>query len=315
MKILNKKGFTILETVVVVVIIAAIATISNFSFRAADRGTVLNSAVEQFINDYEKMRSNAINGVFLNNTIQPNAYGIFTDFNDLGIYFTFIDYNPGDFLKSVGEQTEIVLPDGIQISSPNDGTPDIAFELFSADFYFEGLPSTQSIFFVLTDTKTADTKTITINQDGLIVEGASCGDGIPQAGEECEDGNAASNDRCSSICKIEWCGDAILQDQVRPRYSSGANMIPGDPLVLEQCDKANSGTWNNTIHLCSASCQLVVRGGGGGGCMIVPYSPSTPYNTPGAQNQFFLFLLLPIPFIVKLLMKRMDKIKVRDDGK
>lgn len=41
-----------------------------------------------------------------------------------------------------------------------------------------------------------------------------CGDGVMQAGEECDDSNAASGDGCSSTCQIDYC------DEVEPNDST-----------------------------------------------------------------------------------------------
>jgi cysteine-rich repeat protein len=38
-----------------------------------------------------------------------------------------------------------------------------------------------------------------------------CGDGIVNAGEECDDHNMDSNDGCTATCQTEYCGDGILQ--------------------------------------------------------------------------------------------------------
>ena len=41
---------------------------------------------------------------------------------------------------------------------------------------------------------------------------SECGDGFVTGAEECDDGNAASNDGCSSRCIEEFCGDGIVQN-------------------------------------------------------------------------------------------------------
>eukprot|EP01135_Chromosphaera_perkinsii_P010592 Nk52_evm1s2184 gene=Nk52_evmTU1s2184 len=39
----------------------------------------------------------------------------------------------------------------------------------------------------------------------------TCGNGVTEGTEECDDGNTDNNDGCSSICKTESCGDGIKQ--------------------------------------------------------------------------------------------------------
>jgi cysteine-rich repeat protein len=63
--------------------------------------------------------------------------------------------------------------------------------------------------------------------------GGFCGDGIENAGEECDDGGNANNDGCSSTCVIEGCGDGVIQ--------SG-----------EECDDGNT----NNDDGCDFSCQI-----------------------------------------------------------
>ena len=66
-----------------------------------------------------------------------------------------------------------------------------------------------------------------------------CGDSIVQTGEECDDGNTANNDGCSSSCKNEVCGDGITQ-------------------TGEECDDGN--TANNDG--CSSACKTESCGDG-----------------------------------------------------
>lgn len=70
----------------------------------------------------------------------------------------------------------------------------------------------------------------------------SCGDGVVDAGEECDDENTDNNDGCSSQCRDEFCGDNVVQ--------------PG-----EDCDDGNSTEFDN----CPADCTIPGTGGAGGG--------------------------------------------------
>jgi cysteine-rich repeat protein len=57
---------------------------------------------------------------------------------------------------------------------------------------------------------------------------ATCGDSIVQAGvETCDDGNVLDNDGCSSLCAIEECGDGIVQE--------GEECDDGDPSNGNEC--------------------------------------------------------------------------------
>jgi cysteine-rich repeat protein len=64
--------------------------------------------------------------------------------------------------------------------------------------------------------------------------GAVCGNGVIEAGEQCDDGNTANGDGCSSTCAIEpVCGNGIVQ-------------------AGEECDDGNTTSGDG----CSSTCQL-----------------------------------------------------------
>jgi cysteine-rich repeat protein len=63
----------------------------------------------------------------------------------------------------------------------------------------------------------------------------ACGNGISNAGEECDDGNNVDGDGCSARCLKEFCGDGVRQ--------AGLG---------EQCDDGN----NNGGDGCSATCEV-----------------------------------------------------------
>ncbi len=69
----------------------------------------------------------------------------------------------------------------------------------------------------------------------------TCGDGIVQSGEECDDGNTVSGDGCSSICKLEK----------RTPPSCGNNVW--EPDQGEECD----GTDTPAGQQCTPNCRLL----------------------------------------------------------
>jgi cysteine-rich repeat protein len=69
--------------------------------------------------------------------------------------------------------------------------------------------------------------------------GPTCGDGIVQAPEQCDDSNLANGDGCSSTCTIEVplavvCGNGVAQGPT------------------EECDDGNFRKWDG----CSSTCQV-----------------------------------------------------------
>jgi cysteine-rich repeat protein len=69
---------------------------------------------------------------------------------------------------------------------------------------------------------------------------AACGNGCPDAGETCDDGNTTNNDGCSATCQTERCGDGVKQ-------------------TSEQCDDGNTTSGDG----CSATCTLEPKCGNG----------------------------------------------------
>lgn len=61
---------------------------------------------------------------------------------------------------------------------------------------------------------------------------AYCGDGYPDIGEECDDGNNDDDDGCSAECMIEYCGDEIVQQG-------------------EQCDDGNDDNFDACRNDCT----------------------------------------------------------------
>jgi cysteine-rich repeat protein len=123
-----------------------------------------------------------------------------------------------------------------------------------ADAVIVGSPAVQS--FEVTPTSQA--VTIDWLVDSAICHVASCGDGVVDTNEQCDDGNNVDGDGCSATCTVEaFCGDGTVD--------------PG-----EQCDDGN----NQNGDGCSATCTFE---GGGEGC------------TPGYWKQRQHFDSYPIP--------------------
>jgi len=55
-----------------------------------------------------------------------------------------------------------------------------------------------------------------------------CGDGVRDRGEQCDDGNNLMGDGCSEACRIEFCGDGILQPTFEMETCDDGNNINKD---------------------------------------------------------------------------------------
>ena len=76
----------------------------------------------------------------------------------------------------------------------------------------------------------------------------SCGDGLIEPGEECDDGNSASNDGCSSSCQIEKGWSCPTPGAACVAAKCGDGVVAGS----ETCDDGN--TLSNDG--CSSTCQV-----------------------------------------------------------
>ncbi len=95
--------------------------------------------------------------------------------------------------------------------------------------------------------------------------GPYCGDGIPQEGEECDDGNSINTDGCTTACKKATCGDGYIQKGVEECDDGGKNADDaacsksckiarcGDGVVQsgEECDDGNKNNNDECTNACT----------------------------------------------------------------
>lgn len=87
-----------------------------------------------------------------------------------------------------------------------------------------------------------------------------CGDGRMQGTEECDDGNNASGDGCSGQCRVERCGNGILDPlevcDSTPGCATDCASVTGcgngTLETSEQCDDSNTVSWDG----CSSACLI-----------------------------------------------------------
>ncbi len=102
-----------------------------------------------------------------------------------------------------------------------------------------------------------------------------CGNGDPDPGEECDDGNTSNTDACVSGCADAECGDGFVragmeacddanEDNTDACLTTCALAICGDGFVragMEECDDGNLETGDG----CDGECQNETVGGDDGG--------------------------------------------------
>lgn len=117
------------------------------------------------------------------------------------------------------------------------------------------------------------TITLTAGETNLSFDAGlrSCGNGVLDVGEACDDGNNLDGDNCSSVCEIEGCGNGTIQpgeDCDDANSSNDDNCLNdctlascGDSFTqagVEQCDDGN----NNDNDLCLSDCTIASCGDG-----------------------------------------------------
>ena len=82
----------------------------------------------------------------------------------------------------------------------------------------------------------------------------SCGDGVVNGTEECDDGNTVSGDGCSSVCKKEvgMCGDGIVD--VATETCDDGNRTSGDGCSAN-CQTETSATCGNGVVDANEACD------------------------------------------------------------
>jgi cysteine-rich repeat protein len=71
--------------------------------------------------------------------------------------------------------------------------------------------------------------------------GATCGDTVVQAGEDCDDGNDSNADQCLTTCQPHRCGDSHVRQDLQP----------GDD-GYESCDDGNGNNRDDCPNDCNA---------------------------------------------------------------
>jgi len=143
---INKRGFSLLELLIVIAIIVTIAVVGIGSFRNFGKGVALSSEAQILISDLKQVRSNSMIGAgglkwgvhFVNNV--DDYYELFS---------TPTNYNDAEKVISVTNS----LPKGITFSVPEEGyTKDIIFNKITGDtdvetvgLYSEGVTETINI--------------------------------------------------------------------------------------------------------------------------------------------------------------------------
>jgi len=82
-------------------------------------------------------------------------------------------------------------------------------------------------------------------------DGACCGNSVPEAGEECDDGNFVDDDGCTA-CVLDYCGDGFINDGGAEACDDG-NSFPGDGCSAA-CAVENGYDCTGEPSVCVSTC-------------------------------------------------------------
>ena len=103
---------------------------------------------------------------------------------------------------------------------------------------------------------------------------STCGDGVLQAPEECEDGNLDNTDSCTDTCQLAACGDSHVQgsEECDPGLGSGGSGACTDDCRQATCgdsklwvdggEECDDGINNSDAGVCTESCKTAICGDG-----------------------------------------------------
>lgn len=124
-----------------------------------------------------------------------------------------------------------------------------------------------------TDVTTTDPTMVTTTESTLTTSTgpATCGNGIPEADEACDDGNDDNTDDCTDKCELPACADGYTQANEECDDGNTAdddacspdckNAVCGDALVwtgVEECDEGP----DNGSATCTVDCKIPICGDG-----------------------------------------------------
>jgi hypothetical protein len=116
------------------------------------------------------------------------------------------------------------------------------------------LPSTGTYFIETTSFQLDALGTYDVSL--VVCNGACCGDGIIQAGEQCDDGNGVGGDCCSSTCQTEPngspCNDGIFCNGSDTCSAGSCSVHPGIGCPVADGDADCSESCNESANNCTA---------------------------------------------------------------
>lgn len=167
-------GFTLIEMIVSISIIALISGIFLANYHPADKRNNLGMAAQKLASDIRLAQNHALSQQEYGPADESYGWGVYFSSVQNTKYIIYIDsdnnkqYNT-PFEDPNEKYREIVLPSGITVSLIDiDNHVSIHFVPPDPDTYFNGLQTNNQVVITLTEASTGASATITVNLLGLI---------------------------------------------------------------------------------------------------------------------------------------------------
>jgi len=166
-KIMNQGGFTLVEMLVSIFIIALMSGVFLVNYRAGGKGTELKNTAQKMASDIRLVQNYCLGAKDFNNAATPGGWGVVIEQNN-NRYHIFADQNQNKTRQSAAESfMTINLPADVEISAMTGGnTATIVFVPPDPATYING--TSQEIAITLRDKNTLKTLVIRVNKVGLI---------------------------------------------------------------------------------------------------------------------------------------------------
>lgn len=168
----RNRGFTLLEMLVALAIMAIIAVLIFANYRQGQKNYLLTQVAQRFVGDIREAQNMAVTGaevtgyseiggfgIYVDNSTNPYSYRLFLSTTSNPATGCPLGIMPGVTLRTVN------LPTGISISPRNRN---IFYAPPDPDTCINLNPSSNSITFTLTQISTGRTKNVIVNKYGVI---------------------------------------------------------------------------------------------------------------------------------------------------
>lgn len=123
----NKKGFTLLELLIIITIVGIISSVLVVNWRRNEKQYQLQRAAQEIAQDIRMVQDMALNSYKYLDQI-PDNYGLYFDKNDKSSYIIFGDMNGNNSYQGAPPDLEIEsisIESGIEINSLSSGAQDL----------------------------------------------------------------------------------------------------------------------------------------------------------------------------------------------